>query len=447
LGCKDDEAGNPLGLSMQSDAAGQSHSQHETKKTFGNHSRQHGAIAIMTDSDANFSGFANFSKPSLPECYLRMDSAELFSKILARKAKLADDLCILGHHYQHDDVVQFADVVGDSLKLSQYAATQTQAKYIVFCGVHFMAESADILTHGKKIVCLPNALAGCAMADMADAEAIESALQEMQSLAGPAKVVPITYVNSTADAKAVTAKFGGACCTSSNVANVFKWAFAPQATGGAGADKIFAIPDEHLGRNTAAAMGYPLDSCVVYDPKKANGGLDRLSAGRAKFILWKGNCYVHQVFSPDDILRVRADRPGVRVIVHPECPHDVVALADSVGSTEHIIQAVEQSADGSVWAIGTESNLVARLARRFASKTIVSLSNRQAYCKQMARITPGHLLWVLDSIADAGADIQKIVNRVTVPPSIADQARIALERMIQIKATASALSGHRPQPD
>lgn len=383
----------------------------------------------------------NGEKKSLPERYLRLDNSELRDRIAARKADLAVDLCILGHHYQHDDVVRFADIVGDSLKLSQYAATQNQAKYIVFCGVHFMAESADILTHGEKVVCLPNSLAGCAMADMADAAAIESALLEMQNLAGSERVVPITYVNSTADAKAVTAKFGGACCTSSNVAGVFKWALSPQADAGAGADKIFAIPDEHLGRNTAAAMGFSLDDCVVYDPRKTNGGLNRDSVCRAKFILWKGHCYVHQVFSPADVARVRAEHPGIRVIVHPECPHEVVALADSAGSTEWIIKAVEQSAAGSKWAIGTESNLVTRLARRCANKTIMSLGFGQAYCTQMARITPGHLLWVLDSIAEAGGNAQTIVNRVTVPPAIAASARIALERMIQIKAATDAAPG------
>ena len=370
---------------------------------------------------------------SLPEQYLQLDSQVLRQRVAARKAALADSLCILGHHYQRDEVIDFADVVGDSLKLSQYAASQKQARFIVFCGVHFMAESAEILTSSQQAVCLPNLLAGCAMADMADDAAMQSAMEEVQELSGGAKIIPITYVNSTASAKAVTARFGGACCTSSNVANVFRWALRPADGGGAGADKIFAIPDEHLGRNTAIVLGYSPRQCAVYDPKLQCGGLDRQALAEAKFILWKGQCYVHQVFRPHDIAAARSAMAAVRVIVHPECSHEVVAAADQAGSTEQIIKAVDDSPSGSQWAIGTEANLVSRLARRHSNKAVSLLGNRRAHCTQMARITLGHLLWVLDGIAQG-----QMVNRVSVPADTASQARIALERMISIKAQTDA---------
>ncbi len=373
---------------------------------------------------------------SLPQQYVEMPQEELLARTAARKAELGGRVCILGHHYQRDEVVQFADHVGDSLKLSQLAAQQ-KAEAIVFCGVHFMAESADILTAPDQAVCIPNPLAGCAMADMADDAEIETALQEVLG-GSSARIIPITYVNSTAAAKAITARHGGACCTSSNVANVFRWALAPTSEGGAGADKIFAIPDQHLGRNTAVAMGYKLDDCVVYDPKLPGGGLSAGAIARAKFILWKGQCYVHQVFRPADIAAVREKTPGVTVIVHPECSHEVVKLADLAGSTEQIIKAVTQAPAGSAWAVGTESNLVNRLARRMPDRTVTVLGNRQAHCEQMARIRLGHLLWVLDALAQG-----RVINQVSVVPAIAAEARIALQRMIDIKAVADATTRRR----
>jgi quinolinate synthase len=371
----------------------------------------------------------------LPSEYTTLEASDIHSRIAARKAQLGPALCILGHHYQSDDVIQYADFVGDSLKLSQQAASRSDARFIVFCGVHFMAESADILSQGRAAVILPHMMAGCGMADLAEDDAVALAIDELRALsplrasAGTdgAKVVPITYVNSTAAIKALTARAGGACCTSSNVRNVCTWAFAPAEQGGAAADKILAVPDQHLGMNTAVAMGFGLDQCVLYDPKLYHGGLTETDVQRAKFILWKGQCYVHQRFTTRQVQAVREGHPGIRVMVHPECTREVVALADASGSTEQIIRTVTASPSGSAWAIGTESNLVNRLAKRLPDRFIRTLGDNAALCIQMARIDTVHLLWVLDHLAQG-----KIVNQVKVAPDIASDARIALERMIAI---------------
>jgi len=365
---------------------------------------------------------------TLPESYARLDSEQLADRIAERKRQLGGSLCILGHHYQRDEVIRFADFTGDSLRLSQLAAARADAKYIVFCGVHFMAESADILSADEQVVCLPNLRAGCEMADMAEAIDVAAALDELGAMAD-AKIVPVSYVNSTAAVKAITARAGGACCTSSNVQNVFEWARTPEKRGGAGAEKIFAIPDEHLGRNTAVAMGFGLDDCAVYDPHLAAGGLRSDDVARATFLLWKGYCYVHQVFRPEHVRAARRRDPAVTVIVHPECTHEVVQLADAAGSTEQIIRAVAGGAPGSAWAVGTERNLVNRLARRHADRRVGVLGDAPAGCVQMARIDLPHLLWVLDELADG-----RIVNRVTVAPDVAADARVALRRMIDIRA-------------
>ena len=356
-----------------------------------------------------------------------MTTDELIRRIADRKAELGASLCVLGHHYQSDDVIQFADFTGDSLKLSQLAAGQKEAKYIVFCGVHFMAESADILSDADQIVCLPNLQAGCAMADLAEDRAVAAALEEVGRLT-EAKVVPISYVNSTAAIKAVTAREGGACCTSGNVANVFRWALASTSDGGAGAEKVFAIPDHHLGRNTAVAMGYSPADCALYDPNLPNGGLKREEVERATFLLWKGHCYVHQHFRPEHVESVRKAWPDITVIVHPECPHEVVQLADSAGSTEQIIRAIDAAKPGSRWAVGTESSLVQRLARQYPDQFIRVLSDAPATCVQMKQIDLPHLLWVLDHLAE-----QAVVNQIRVPAEIASEARIALQRMIDIR--------------
>ncbi|MFB3890645.1 MAG: quinolinate synthase NadA [Phycisphaerae bacterium] len=375
---------------------------------------------------------------ALPHEYVALSAGELVRRTADRKRELGDALCILGHHYQCDEVVQFADFVGDSLKLSQAAAAQRRAAHIVFCGVHFMAESADILTRPDQAVCLPNILAGCAMADMADDAAVATALEEIAAMAGGAKVVPITYVNSSAATKAVTARAGGACCTSSNVANVFRWALEIRNPQSAIGNKLFAIPDRHLGLNTALALGYKEDDCVVYDPRQAGGGLSEADVRRATFILWNGQCYVHQLFRPEDVTAARERDPQVKVIVHPECPREVVRLADASGSTEQIITAVTAGAPGSHWAVGTEANLVRRLAQRLPDRTVRVLADRPAHCVQMARITLGHLLWVLDNLAEG-----RVINRVTVPEAIAADARVALQRMIDIRAVAGATNVRR----
>jgi len=370
----------------------------------------------------------------LADEYLAMDGAELQRRIAARKRRLGERLCILGHHYQRDEVIQFADFTGDSLKLSQLAAGRAQASYIVFCGVHFMAESADILSSDEQVVCLPNMQAGCAMADMADAADVQAAMEELTAMTAD-RVIPVTYVNSTAAIKALTARAGGACCTSSNARNVFAWALRPQADGGAGGRKIFAIPDEHLGRNTAVAMGYSPEDCAVYDPDIAGGGLSAEAARRATFILWKGYCYVHQLFKPEHVEKVRAKHAGIRVIVHPECTREVVALADASGSTEQIIRAVEAGQPGSKWAIGTESNLVNRLAKQHPDMFIRVLSAAPSICVQMARIDLPYLLWVLDNLASGN-----VVNRISVPADVAADARAGLKRMIEIKAAKDLTS-------
>jgi quinolinate synthase len=334
---------------------------------------------------------------------------------------LGNRLCILGHHYQRDEIIEQADFVGDSLKLSQIAARQREARYIVFCGVHFMAESAAVLSRPGQKVILPNLRAGCPMAAMARATDVLSAMDEITSMTDE-KIVPITYVNSTAEAKAVTGRLGGACCTSANAANVFRWALDPA---GGGAKKILMIPDEHLGRNTAVALGYGEDAWVLYDPALPNGGLEVEDIKRATFLLWKGHCYVHQQFTVEQVRAARRQYKNVTVMVHPECAREVVAAADLAGSTEQIIGAVSEAQPGSRWAIGTESHLVNRLARRYADRSIACLSPGNPVCVQMQQIDLPHLHWALDGVARDAP-----VNEVTVPEEIADGARLALRRML-----------------
>jgi quinolinate synthase len=368
----------------------------------------------------------------LPSKYTEAERDELVERIAAHKEQFGSALCILAHHYQADAIVDLADFVGDSLKLSQQAAARPEARTIVFCGVHFMAESADVLSGPDQAVCLPNLAAGCALADMADATDVSAALEEMNHLAGGG-VVPVTYVNSSAELKAVTARAGGSCCTSSNAQNVFAWALRPQDQGGAGGQKVFAIPDQHLGRNIAVAMGYGLDDCVLYDPNLPQGGLAVPEVRRATFILWNGHCYVHQLFTPEHVRQVRLRHAGIRVIVHPECPREVVAASDAFGSTEQIIHTVTAAEAGSCWAVGTESHLVNRLARRCRDKFVRVLSDIPSHCLMMARIDLPHLLWTLDNLTEG-----RIVNRVSVASRLAADAKVALERMISIKAVPQA---------
>ncbi|KKL73315.1 hypothetical protein LCGC14_2076130 [marine sediment metagenome] len=366
-----------------------------------------------------------FQEP-LDREYTQMPAQEALERIAERKRQLGADLCILGHHYQRDEIFRFADLTGDSLKLSRQAA-EAAARYIVFCGVHFMAESADILAPAESTVILPDMSAGCAMADMADVDDVVECLDLLTSAAGGAKVVPVTYVNTSAAIKAATGLAGGACCTSSNARAVFEWALRDRSAGGAGGAKVLAVPDEHLGRNTAVAMGYGLDDCAVYDPRQANGGLDAEQIRRARFVLWKGPCYVPQRFTVEHVRSVRQRHPGIKVMVHPECPREVVAEADLSGSTEQILRTVSDAPGGSSWAIGTETNMVRRLAANCPDKFIRVLSDAPATCVTMARIDPPHLLWVLDNLAEG-----VVVNRISVAPDVARDARSALERMISI---------------
>ncbi len=353
------------------------------------------------------------------DSYLLTPDDTLDDRIAAAKARLGQDVVILGHHYQRDEVVKFADLRGDSLKLSQQAA-EADARYIVFCGVHFMAESADILRRPHQVVILPDLSAGCSMADMADIGQVETCWAELESL-GDLEVVPITYMNSTAAIKAFTGEHGGAVCTSSNAAAVMRWAFAR-------GERVLFLPDEHLGRNTAYRMGIPLEEMVVWDPHEALGGTTPEAVRRARVILWKGYCSVHQRFRVEHVERMRREHPGIRVIVHPECRWEVAEAADSIGSTEQIIKAVASGEPGSQWAVGTEIHLVNRLSKQFTDRMVISLDPSVCVCTTMFRISPQHLLWVLENLV-AG----QVVNRIFVDDRTRRWARVALERMLSLR--------------
>ncbi len=364
---------------------------------------------------------------------------DLVERARAAKAKLGEKAFVLGHHYQRDEVIEFADVTGDSFKLARDAAARPDAEYIVFCGVHFMAESADILTGDDQQVILPDLAAGCSMADMATAEQVAECWDVLTEAGVAGTTVPVSYMNSSADIKAFTGRHGGTICTSSNAKRALEWAFAEGAArsasieGGGGprvGEKVLFLPDQHLGRNTAVRdLGMSLDDCVVYNPHKPNGGLTADELRGAKMILWRGHCSVHGRFSLESVEDVRARIPGVNVLVHPECKHEVVAAADHVGSTEYIIKALEAAPAGSKWAIGTELNLVRRLANRFAAedKEIVFLDKTVCFCSTMNRIDLPHLVWTLESLADG-----KVVNRIQVDAETEHFAKLALERMLAL---------------
>lgn len=354
----------------------------------------------------------------------------LVERARAAKAKLGERVFVLGHHYQRDEVIEFADVTGDSFKLARDAAARPDAEYIVFCGVHFMAESADILTSAEQRVVLPDLAAGCSMADMATAEQVAECWDVLTE-AGVADVtVPVSYMNSSADIKAFTGRHGGTICTSSNARRALEWAFAQgQPREGGRHNKVLFLPDQHLGRNTAVRdMGMSLEDCVVYNPHKPDGGLTARQLRDAKMILWRGHCSVHGRFSLDSVHDVRARVPGVNVLVHPECKHEVVAAADQVGSTEYIIRTLQDAPAGSKWAIGTELNLVRRLAKRHApDKEVVFLDRTVCFCSTMNRIDLPHLVWALESLADG-----KVVNRIEVDEETEKFAKLALERMLAL---------------
>jgi quinolinate synthase len=345
----------------------------------------------------------------------------LVDRAATARAALGDRAFVLGHHYQRDEVIQFADVTGDSFKLARDAAARPDAEYIVFCGVHFMAESADILTGSDQQVILPDLAAGCSMADMAGHQQVLDAWDVLTD-AGIADVtVPVTYMNSTAAIKSFTGEHGGAVCTSSNAERALRWAFEQ-------GEKVFFLPDQHLGRNTAVLqLGIPLDECVVFNPHKRDGGLTRQQLRDAKMILWAGHCSVHGRFTADNVADVRRRIPDVNILVHPECRHEVVLAADQVGSTEFIIKTLDAAPAGSAWAVGTELNLVRRLADRHPDKQIVFLEKTVCYCSTMNRIDLPHLVHSLESLARGD-----VTNRITVEPRIAENARLALDRMLAL---------------
>ncbi|MCX5242475.1 quinolinate synthase NadA [Streptomyces prunicolor] len=348
---------------------------------------------------------------------------DLVERARAAKEKLGDKVFVLGHHYQRDEVIQFADVTGDSFKLARDAAARPEAEYIVFCGVHFMAESADILTGDDQKVVLPDLAAGCSMADMATAEQVAECWDVLTEAGIAERVVPVSYMNSSADIKAFTGKHGGTICTSSNAERALEWAFEQ-------GEQVLFLPDQHLGRNTAVRdLGMSLEDCVLYNPHKPNGGLTVEQLRAAKMILWRGHCSVHGRFSLESVEDVRARIPGVNVLVHPECKNEVVSAADYVGSTEYIIKALEAAPAGSKWAIGTELNLVRRLANRFApeGKEIVFLDKTVCFCSTMNRIDLPHLVWTLESLAEGN-----LVNRIEVDKETEAFAKLALERMLAL---------------
>ncbi|GAC1315262.1 MAG: quinolinate synthase NadA [Acidimicrobiales bacterium] len=356
----------------------------------------------------------------LPERYTTASGSELAERIAVAKASLGDRLMILGHHYQRDEVMRWADRRGDSFALSRLAAENTTAEYIVFCGVHFMAESADILTGSHQKVILPDLNAGCSMADMADIDSVEEAWEIIASATDIERVVPITYMNSSAALKAFVGLKGGSVCTSTNAKAVISWALDR-------GDQLLFFPDEHLGRNTGYGLGYDESDMRVWNPKKEMGGLEDRDIKESTFLLWKGHCSVHQRFRPAHITAFRAEHRDGTVIVHPECAHDTVILADQVGSTDYIINAVESAPPGAVIGVGTEIHLVQRLAAEHPDRVVVSLDPLICPCSTMFRIDAPHLAWILDSLRDG-----EVLNQIEVDETTSAAARVALERMLSI---------------
>ena len=375
-------------------------------------------IKLLTNVEKQSIG----ERQPLPENYLRLSDDEMDARIAAAKRTLGDRLVILGHHYQRDEVIKFADFIGDSLKLARAAASKGKAEFIVFCGVHFMAESADILCAPHQKVVLPDLAAGCSMADMAAGDQLDMCWRELTDMGVAVdSVVPVTYINSSADIKAFCGEHGGIVCTSTNAAAVMSWAWQR-------ADKLVMLPEQHLGRNTAFKMGVPLDEMVVWDPNEVYGGLEPAQVKAAKLILWKGHCSVHTRFTVQQIEAFRKKHPGGKVIAHPECTFDVVQAADVSGSTEHIINTVKNSPPGSIWAVATEIHLVNRLKNDVEpEKTVVTLDPFGCLCSTMFRVSPNHLLWVLEGLVEG-----TIHNQITVSEPQKSFARLALDRMLTV---------------
>ncbi len=346
---------------------------------------------------------------------------DLVARARAARAALGDRAIVLGHHYQRDEVIEFADITGDSFKLAQAAQAQSAAEYVIFCGVHFMAESADILTSDRQKVILPDLAAGCSMADMATASQVDECWKTLNDLGIASSTIPVTYMNSSAAIKSFTGEHGGTVCTSSNAQSAMQWAFTQ-------GEKVLFPPAQHLGRNTAVkSLGLSLEDCVLWNPWKPMGGLTESEIKNAKVILWRGHCSVHGRFSKESIDEVRSRIPGVKILVHPECTHEVVTNADVVGSTEFIIKTIEAAPAGSAWAIGTEFNLVSRLAKAHPDKTIVFLDKTLCYCSTMNRIDLPHLVWAMESLV-AG----HVVNQITVDAKVKKFSQLALERMLAL---------------
>ena len=412
----------------------------------------------------------------LPQVYNKLSDPELRVRIQLAKERLGKKLVILGHHYQQDAIIDFADFTGDSFELSRKAAEQTNAQYVVFCGVHFMAESADILTPHHVRVILPDLGAGCSMADMANLDQTLECWAQLEELCPDQLIVPITYMNSSAAIKAFVGEHGGAVCTSSNCRNVLAWALEggaarePVRVRGSGFSegrrasslnpgapgsplrsdpeprtpnprkvKVLFFPDQHLGRNTAHAMGYPLDRMVVWDPKEDLGGNTPEQVIDADFVLWKGHCSVHQLFRPEHVDQVRARYPGIKVMVHPECRFEVVRKADLAGSTAYIVKQVEAAPPGTQWAIGTEVHLINRLAHQHPEQTIMVLSDCQCLCTTMFRIDLPHLCWALEELVET-----RVVNEIKVDAHTRKWATVALERMLAIKGTGNPMGKNQP---
>jgi len=372
------------------------------------------AVAAATDSTCSL------------ENYLVLPDNSMDLRIAEARARLGATTILLGHHYQRDEVIRFADFTGDSYKLSRIAS-ETDAKYIVFCGVHFMAESADVLGHDGQQVILPDLNAGCSMADMAEISQVEACWEALERLGLAADTIPLTYMNSTAAIKAFCGERGGLVCTSSNARAAFEWAFARN-------QRILFLPDQHLGRNTGYAMGIPLEEMAVWDPwalqiGQSHGGQTKEKLTASRILLWKGHCAVHQRFLPGHVDQVRAKYPGIQVIVHPECRWEVCQKADALGSTERLIALVEQAPEGSMFAVGTEIHLVNRMARRFAEqgKRVITLDDTGCLCTTMYRITPQHLAWALENLVDG-----RVVNRIQVRKNVKHWAKVALDRMLEV---------------
>ena len=357
----------------------------------------------------------------IPAEYQRCDAAELDARIHAAREKLGESVTVLGHHYQREEVIKYADFQGDSFLLSQQAASRPEADSIIFCGVHFMAETACVLAAPHQRVILPNITAGCSMADMAPMDDVEDAWEELTEALGPGEIVPVTYMNSIAGIKALCGRNGGAVCTSSNADAVLRWAFAQ-------GQRVLFLPDQHLGRNTALKMGVPLDEMVVWNPFRALGGNTIDALRRAKMVLWQGHCSVHTRFTVKQIELARQRFPDVNVLVHPECVMETVQAADLVGSTEYIRNQINNAPAGSVWAVGTEISLVNRLAINNPDKTVFCLDPVTCPCSTMYRIHPAYLLWVMESLVEG-----QVVNRITVPESTRREALVALERMLALR--------------